>query len=552
MKRLAWICCALAFSCATTSAKDIYVSAASSGGDGSKAKPYKYLWRAVDNAQRGDVIHVAAGVYEGKGGCGHFLMKTPNLTLAGGYTPDFSKRDPFTNRTLLQRAKDFRGSWTGLPEGVIACDSKSPPDNLIVDGFWMNGQTRNVYQPGGDINPRGSYHGRMIGMSGKDVAIRNCVLLNPYGTGMYCGWRGEKNEISNCFVINSFYAGISLRSNQPESAGVIKNCTILFTWFQPGKGGGRGILIGNEGIATLENNLVGFVQTEDQDDYGEGVVNGFGNDDTVMKNNRVVQCQGGYYKYLDEDKKYLLIWKSEDLNQLNDDAESFMLAEAEGNSDADPQIKPDKDYFERFSNTVASRPGKLKMDIMNEWRRSVGLPLQAEPGSPRKNWGMAYPIDAVIPNLVSPVKGLGVQPAGPFRQYASQATAAAKKQYAKMEFDGFFKSSAEVKNLANTPVTFVALIGPSKLNYALENAPRSDYECYVLAKPGSNPSATRDFVYGYFLKGSPAAIAWKKLSKKADRYNKKGGVVIQGTASYLGNMSYSYPVGVIVDSVSKK
>ena len=86
----------------------------------------------------------------------------------------------------------------------------------------------------------------------------------------------------------------------------------------------------------------------------------------------------------------------------------------------------------------------------------------------------------------------------------------------------------------------------------LKNAPKSDYECYVLAKPGSNAKATRDFVYGYFLKGSPAAKAWKKLSKKADRYNKKGGIVIKGTANYLGNMSYSYPVGVIVDSVSRK
>ncbi|MBN1942732.1 MAG: right-handed parallel beta-helix repeat-containing protein [Phycisphaerae bacterium] len=551
MKRLAWIFCIVALACGVAAARDIYVSSAG-GGDGSaKDKPAKYLWQVLDKAQRGDVIHVAAGVYEGKGGCGHFLMKTPNVKLIGGYTPNFAQRDPFKNRTLLQRAKDFRGSWTGLPDAIISCDAKSRPDHLVVDGFWLSGESRNTYQPGGDINPKGCYGGELIEMRGRDVAIRNCVLLNPYGTGIYCEWRGEKNEISNCFVINTFYAGISLRSNQPESAGVIKNCTILFSWFQPGKGGGRGIIIGNEGAATLENNLIGFVQTEDEHNYGEGVVNGFGNDDTVMKNNRIVQCQGGYYKYLDDDKKYLLVWKSEDLKMVNDDAESFMLAEAAGNSDDDPQVKPDKDYFERFSNTVASKPGKLRMDFMNEWRRSVGLPLQADPASPRKNWGMAYPINAVIPNLVSDVKGLGVQPAGPFRQYASQAGAEEKKDYAKVEFDSFSKSNADVKNLAGKAVTFQALIGPPKMNFALQDAPRSDYDCYVLAKPGSNPTATRDFVYGYILKGSPAATEWKKLSKKADRHNKKGGVTIQGTASYLGNMSYSYPVGVIVDSVKK-
>jgi len=128
---------------------------------------------------------------------------------------------------------------------------------------------------------------------------------------------------------------------------------------------------------------------------------------------------------MDKNKQSLLVWKPQELKELNGDAESYVLAEAGGNTDADPQMKPDQEFFEKFSNFVASQPEKLNMDFMNEWRRSVGLPLQAEPSSARKNYGMAYPLAAVIPNLVSQVPGKGAQIQGPFVSYSGGGAAAA-------------------------------------------------------------------------------------------------------------------------------
>jgi len=532
---------------AQLNAKNIYVKAGASGR-GTKDNPYGELWKAVDRGIRGDVIHIGAGIYNGKGGSGCFTMKTPNLTLVGGYDATFSTRNPFKNFTILERAKDYKGDWTGLGQGIINGKPNVDCSGLIVDGLILNSATRNAYKPSGDINPKKSWKGSLIHLYSKNIKIRNCVLLNPYGDGIYNTWSGKENEVTNTFVLNTFYCGISTRSAQPESIIKIKNNTIAFCWFQPGKGGGICSFVGNQGQTIYENNIFAFAQTESAS--GFGILNGFGNEDTIMKNNIFFQCQGGYYKYMDDDKKNLIVWKPEDLDDLNEECEDYMLYEAEGNSTKDPQFMPDKKYFEGFSNTIASKPGKLKMDTINKWRRSVGLPLQAEAGTGRKNWGMEYPLAKVFPGMISKIANTGVQIAGPFAEYSSKTTSAAKKQYKQVDFDSFKKGSAKV--YSNSPVTFKAGLGAEKSTFELKGITRSDYNCYQLLKSGEKSQYTRNFVYGYFLKGSVAEKRWNKYSKKKAKYNKKGGIVIKGTASYLGKDSYSFPIGIVVDKVSRK
>lgn len=522
---------------------DIYVKAGAAG-DGSKSAPYGELWQALSKCLRSDVIHVAAGTYNGKGGSGAFIVKVPYLTLVGGYNGDFSQRNPFKFLTILERAADYRGDWTGLPEGIIEGKHRTDHGNLTVDGFVLDSRTRNAYKTNGDINPRKSWKGTLFHAYSANIKIRNCFLLNPYGDGVYCTWTGKENEISNCFILNTFYTAVSTRSAQTGSVIVIKNNTLGFAWTQPGKGGGTSLFVGNNGQTMAENNIFLFNQAF-------AVNNSFGNEDTVLKNNIFFQCQGGYYKFMDEDGQNLLLWKSGDMAKLNNDPESYMLLESGGNSDTNPRLKPDKDYFEKFSNFAAAQPGKLKMDLLNQWRRSVGLPLQAEPGSARKNWGMAYPLESVIPNLVSPLRGVGVNVNGPFTEYKSGAASAPAKNYKAVDFDTFKKGAPGVKKLEGLPVVFKAGLGDPKYTFLLESAPRSDYDCVMLLKPGEKVF-TRKFVYGYLLKGSEAFKKWKQYLKKRDNYNAAGGIVIKGEAHYAGSDAYSYPVGVVIDSVSRR
>ena len=161
---------------------------------------------------------------------------------------------------------------------------------------------------------------------------------------------------------------------------------------------------------------------------------------------------------------------------------------------------------------------------------------------------MEYPLDKVIPNLVSKLNNRGPRIEGPFKEYKGAAQAEAR-EYKEVAFSIFKKGSSEVKNLKQAPVMFKAGIGSKKMSWELAEAGRDKYTCFMLLEPGKN-EPTRDFLYGYFLNGSEAMKEYEKLSKKKSKYNKEG-IIIKGAASYLGKDSYPYPVGVIVEAVEK-
>jgi hypothetical protein len=554
--------CLLVAGIQTGWAGDWYVKSGATGDGSAPDKPMPMLWKALDKAVRGDVIHVAQGVYNGKGGSGHFVVGTPELTLVGGYNDDFSARQPFTHLTILERAPDFKGDWTGLPESgaIIAGQLDADHARLTVDGFVLNGFTRNTYNANGDINTANSYKGAGIATSKADTRILNCVILNPLGDGIYCAWQGANNEVANTLIVNAFYNAVSTRSAQPDSVVKIKNCTVAFCWFYPSKGGGIGCFVGRLGKTILEDNVFMGLQTEGGE-AGYAVANTFGNDETEMRGNVFSLCQGGYYKYMDGNKQSLLAWKPDELADLNDDGEPYTLAASGGNQEADPGLKPDKDFLEKFSNFVASDPGKLNMGLMNAWRRSVGLPLQAEPGSARKNYGMAYPV-AALDGLFSTLPGKGARKEGPFAAYKSASGGGAPAAgdgaaggpataYETVEFAAFKKDAPGVKAMKDKPVAFKGSLGPKSFDFFFAEIGRDNYDCYKIAASGVAPDTSRDVVFLYVLRGSEAAKGFEKSYKKKDKVNAGGGAILKGHASYIGKDTYNFPVGIVLDAMGE-
>jgi hypothetical protein len=547
----------LAIACAPAAAADWYVRAGADGDGSAKDKPLPVIWKAVEKAVRGDVIHVAAGTYFGKTGCGHIIVTVPGLTLVGGYTADFSARNPFANLTIIEKSAEYKGGVVGVPEGIIA--GKGDVSGLTVDGFVLDAKARNSYDATGKINPKDSEQGLLFQAEGSGLRLRNSILLNPYGDGVYCAWKGEGNEVVNNFIVNTFYAAVETRSAQPDAVVTVKNNTIAFCWQQPAKGGAIGIMVGRQGKTVIQDNVIAFMQCEDSgQNYGIAVNNNFGNDETVLTGNVFVQCQGGAYAYMDATKANFLLWKPEEIADLNKDPESYRAAKGSaGNSFDDPKLSPDKAWFEQFSNFVASKPGKLNMDAMNQWRSTLGLPLQAEPGSARKNWGMAYPRDAVVGNLVAKLPGKGVQIDKAFETYSGGGAAAGAggaaaaveaKAYAEIAWDALKKGAPGLKELKDKPVVLRAGIGPGKTDWPFAAAPRENYDCVALNLPGEG-EMTMKYVFGYLLKGSPAHKEWQKLAAKKAKFAKEG-LVIKGVLSYLGKDSYAYPAGIIIDEVT--
>ena len=84
----------------------------SNRNDGTQAKPYKNLQKAIDNANPGDVILVAQGNYFGMLNSGNIVINKP-LTIMGGYSDDFSTRDILKYRSMVQPDATSNGTAKG-------------------------------------------------------------------------------------------------------------------------------------------------------------------------------------------------------------------------------------------------------------------------------------------------------------------------------------------------------------------------------------------------------------------------------------------------------
>ena len=100
-------------------AKDIFVSLSTgkNKNPGTKAAPYKNLWKAIAVAKANDVIHIAEGVYPGRMKCGWFKLTQP-VSLIGGYSADFSKRNPVVHKTLFQPRNEHNDKKAGA-QGIL-------------------------------------------------------------------------------------------------------------------------------------------------------------------------------------------------------------------------------------------------------------------------------------------------------------------------------------------------------------------------------------------------------------------------------------------------
>jgi len=60
--------------------RDWFVRAGSTGGDGSREKPFRDPFQALEKAEGGDTIHVAGGDYFGKLRSGKWLLTINTMT----------------------------------------------------------------------------------------------------------------------------------------------------------------------------------------------------------------------------------------------------------------------------------------------------------------------------------------------------------------------------------------------------------------------------------------------------------------------------------------
>ncbi|MBL4846408.1 MAG: hypothetical protein JKY65_12845 [Planctomycetes bacterium] len=248
-------------------AKDYYVSAKRGKGKrGTKKKPSKNLGNVLKKLQPGDTIHVAGGVYLGRGTVGAFKALVP-VSIIGGYSDDFSTRDPWgAHKTIfsgVNTSKNFEGGiriainptkWNRAEKMVFVRTKKKSSYHVVIDGIIIDNSGRNRYKGkdkvkiGRMADPK---RGEMptpdrAGISvvapiyGK-ATIRNCIVINVAGspkTGAISMWGSQETSclVENNLVVNNTgvgifaYSGFHPSSSKGQPKHVIKNNTVLFTW----------------------------------------------------------------------------------------------------------------------------------------------------------------------------------------------------------------------------------------------------------------------------------------------------------------------------------
>ena len=262
------------FAIATTSvnAADLYVSieTGKNKGDnaGTKEAPYKNLFKAIASAKAGDTIHVAKGVYQGKAKQGWFPVNEP-VSIIGGYSTDFSSRDPVNNPTVLQPTNDHnRDQGTGMGILAYTLDNKQGFD-VVVDGLTIDEGHSNTYHPNkgkpegftlGMLVPQGPAKGNTIDTPTKEAeqpsrerallhvratysdgnfTVKNCVFANGDNFAIQGSFpKGNFRVLNNVFV-NNRMMGVSIFGAKADQYGKptanvanleVANNTMLFTW----------------------------------------------------------------------------------------------------------------------------------------------------------------------------------------------------------------------------------------------------------------------------------------------------------------------------------
>jgi len=403
-------------------AADYYVSAArGKGKSATKEKPAKDLGNIIKKLVPGDTVHIAEGTYVGRGGNGSDVITVP-VSLIGGYSDDFSKRDPWgEHRTIFSGdnlSKNFDSS-TRLLIDLMKYRAKEMP-KILVDGIIIDDGPRNRYQGGVEggkrvivrmANPKTGENptpsrGGLVILASKtgnfdagahwNITVQNCIVMNTaptQGALTVSGYKGSKIKITNNIVINNTGTGIMAGTKYVgDKAGPdfdISNNTVLFTWkYEPitQSFSGNSFKADREATIKLSNNVFAFADRAGINNISKA---------TILLTDNLIAGNVAT-DYLEFDTKI-------DLADIEDEAE-YLHDDTGGNvaGDVKPPISQEwlKLYGARIliDRNAQAADVKVQKTRANELRRILGLPLQGtDVAAPKTNvWLHQLSVDDAV------------------------------------------------------------------------------------------------------------------------------------------------------------
>ena len=232
---------------------DFFVAAGATAGDCTRARPSHDPWLALRQAAPGDRIHIAAGTYTGRGERSSWVVDTPDLTVLGGYSPDFATRSPWRTPTVFAARADLR-----VPHEPNMIQGIGDHDGLVLDGLFFDAAGRSEYDEQGGL-VRSSYgDGAIVGVRGERITLRNCVFANGSTGAVELGGNNgvfENNLVVNCLGLSL----LSVRDSDPEAPSTVSRNTFAFAHddSDPPKGSGadRASGVRVNSAATIADNV---------------------------------------------------------------------------------------------------------------------------------------------------------------------------------------------------------------------------------------------------------------------------------------------------------
>lgn len=394
-----------------------YVSPNGRGRVGSKEAPARDLAALISKLVAGDVVHIAAGVYTGKAGLSSDIITVP-ISIIGGYSPDFSSRDPWgVYKTIMSGTNELKAATTER----IGIKAPRLSGEMVLDGLVIDNGDRNRFKTSNKLlilrkanmekgeNPTPETPGiKIILGADSKITIRNCVIMNTAPTQGALDVQIGKNSIAyieNNLIINNTGEGIMMKTKHHGSDGRpafhVKNNTILFSWKHDAFAsyGGNSIMMDSNTDVFASNNVFGF------GDYG-GVNNIKQCKNLLLTNNLFFGHKNYDYQEFTGGLK---------LDEMIDYAESINPSSS-GNFSTAAKIPMNEKwaeiYFSRVEMSRAALDASVKVSnsSANQWRGMLGLPLQ---GSTSKMdaevWLHKLEVDDAVKAGYSQYEGVGCQ-----------------------------------------------------------------------------------------------------------------------------------------------
>ncbi|MBR1870644.1 MAG: hypothetical protein IJ802_02345 [Kiritimatiellae bacterium] len=427
-----------AFAAAAAQAADIYVSLGTGKkkNPGTQEAPLKNLWHALEKASDGDTIRLAEGIYPGNAKCNWFLIDK-SVSIIGGYSKDFSERDPLKHRTMFQPLNE-NNDKKGNGLGIFTIDfSKRPgmkPEgktDMVFDGLIFDDGFAQSYHPVKG-KPEGVETGMWLEPPAKgdtpfasakrylvysaaanraegDITFKNCLFLNAGNIAVNLNWFKGKVEMENNVFCNNLIVGANVYSSNSKPGEVkweFENNTVLFTWSRTSELTDMGFGIRTTGNveSEIEKNIIGLSVLTGWD-------NTKGNDNTkkIKLEENVFFLNRGSDGQVTKSPSVVKVA----VDDFEDDIEGgYGVESATGNEDLqDPDAfngRINTAFLNAFLSMKYSEKATLDAGKLNAFRQAVGLPQQGTIVSKVDMFGNRYPLEDAL-KLFGAIEGKGAQ-----------------------------------------------------------------------------------------------------------------------------------------------